>query len=143
MENPIISPWIVYAFVVYPKIMTTMGILTFLLGIFVFVWIIVKCVRHFVDESEFMSDETPAKIDAFLKAGRKAIYFFILFCTLLMVTPTRNELIVVYSMHYLTFNRVNTGMNELNNLKEVMKRDLIEIIEAVKKGTSDEKKEGK
>lgn len=136
MDQPIVSPWLVYIFTIYNNALTALSVVVFLLGAFSVAYTIVVIVRYVTDESDFLHDGTPEKLDRFIKSGRKLVYVFIFVCICFVFTPSRNELVAIYAIKELTYNRVEEGMATIGDLKEVFKKDLIEVIDAVNKQTS-------
>lgn len=130
--EPIISPWLIYAISISDSIKDAFNVFT----IIIFIGgIIVACILTFADELEWVSENKTTTI----KGTIGWFVFFIIFGLLSILTPSKNTLIGMIVADQITYDNVSKGVDAGKNLKNELKKDVLDIIEAITK----EKKEMK
>lgn len=143
--EPIVSPWFIYllSFVsIFQIIMLTLAILA---GIFLLVSLIAYLVCKFTlpTSSYSAGEENENKLKRlvpdWVKVLKRAAIFTTIFSFLVLITPSRNTVIAMYVTKFVTVDNVSKAIEAGGNFKDVVKKDIIEIIEAMKGEESENK----
>ena len=126
--TPIVSPWFIYLLSIVDGTKTLFIGGTVVLGLAVFVCF----VYGMIEGSYGYSDGDKEKGKAVLSRGKKFILPFVIVFFLALCTPSRNVLIAMYVTQFVTTDNVSKAIEAGGNFKDVIKKDIIEIIEAMK-----------
>jgi nitrogen fixation-related uncharacterized protein len=136
--EPIVNPWFIYL------LFQIDGILMSFIGISICIIILIGIAWLFywgTDSLENYEDEIAEKFKKKLLKATKVfvpISIIVLFCC--PFVPDRNTLIALYVSQSLTQNRVEEIINTSANVRETIKKDIIDIIQGVVKEKDVEEK---
>lgn len=128
--EPIISPFFIYLLSIIDTIKGISGVIGGLCFIALTVSIIAMWVLKHADEHTFC-DEDAWKL-TWKTVKHYTLLPAILCLTLTIFAPSRNILIAMYVSNYITTDNVTKAIEASGNFKDVIKKDIIEIIEAMK-----------
>ena len=123
--TPIISPWFIY----FLSIVDGIKYVALAFAIVAGIAILVGAVRMSMGAGFGEDDSDLIGGRAILK---KAILPFIVFLFLAILIPSRNIIIAMYVTKFVTTDNVTKAIEASGNFKDVIKKDIIEIIEAMK-----------
>lgn len=131
--EPIISPWLIYLLGVSDPITFYCGMMAFLSGVAIILYIFFSCVEHtFYHDS---SKEAWKRIKP--KLARWSISLFIIFGLINIIAPSRTTLISMIIAQNITPVNVEKALKTGKDFKDELKKDVIDIIQSV---TKEEKK---
>ena len=129
--EPIVSPWFVYLLGVVDGIGFVAAALAFT-GLLASIGLTVAVVGMRCEE-----DEEVAKIEPLRKG---VIVLTVFFSLLAIFVPSRNTLIAMYVAKNITPDNVATAVETGKAVKDELKRDVLDLIEALKADEAKEKK---
>lgn len=128
--EPIISPWFIYLLSVINTVIGATSVVGGLCALGAVISIIGKWVLNHADEGTFCD------LDAWLLAWKTVKHYTllpaILCLTFAIFAPTKNTMIAMYVSNYVTTDNVTKAIEVGGNFKDIVKKDIIEIIEAMK-----------
>lgn len=124
--EPIVSPWFIYFLGVINGVKDFFDVIAILSGVGLLVGIIGYCATK-VDNC--FGDEWEEFWQKFLK---KFILVSCICIPLALLTPSRNTIIGMYVTKFVTTDNVTKAIEAGGNFKDVIKKDIIEIIETMK-----------
>lgn len=132
--EPIVSPLFIYFLSIVDKLIGTWIFFAVILGLGIVVCIIgyVWNKDHSDAHSEEKVDEQEREASEFKKFGRKLILPFSLFFILSIFTPSKKIIIAMYVTKFVTVDNVTKAIEAGGNFKDDVKKDIIDIIKAMK-----------
>jgi len=126
--EPIVSPWFIYLIMVIGSIKTLLIVGAGVLGGAAFVLFIVGIIE--IDSAYDEDEKKKARI--IRDKSKKFILPFLIVLVLAILTPSRNTVIAMYVTKFVTTDNITKAIEGGGNFKDVVKKDIIEIIEAMK-----------
>ena len=126
--TPIISPWFIYVIMVADSIKTLVTVGAICFGVTAFVLLIVGII-----EVECAWDEKERKKGKSIRDNsRQCVLPFLVSLVLAIFIPSKSTIIAMYVTQFVTTDNVTKAIEAGGNFKDVIKEDIIEIIEAMK-----------
>jgi len=130
--NPIVSPWIIYLMGIVDNIRDACIVVL----IFSSMALVVAAVGYYVN----LYDEDEKGIEMSKRFIRKSLPTVVLCILILLFVPARNTIVGMIVAENLTYDRVeklvDTGAGSLDAVRQALKQDVIDIIEAIQDGGS-------
>jgi len=126
--EPIVSPWFIYLIMVIGSIKTLLTIGAVVLGIAVFVLFVVGLIE--IDCAWGEDEKKKGRI--IRNKSKKFILPFLILLVLAILVPSKKTVIAMYVANFVTTDNVIKAIETGGNFKDVIKKDIIEIIEAMK-----------
>ena len=123
--TPIVSPWFIYFLGVIDGVKDFLEVIAILSGVGLLAGTIGYCVSKFDDNFK----EWQEFWHKFLK---KFILAFCICLPLALLAPSRNTIIAMYVTKFITTDSVAKAIEASGEFKDVIKGDIIDIIEAMK-----------
>jgi len=130
--TPIVSPWFIYFLGVIDIFNFVLGFTTIILGIAILVFIVASMGMKVEAEGEYGTDSDKKWEEYWRKLRKKCLPIFLIVLVLAIITPSKNTLIAMYVTKFVTTDNVTKAIEAGGNFKDVVKKDIIEIIEAMK-----------
>lgn len=126
MNDPIISPWLVYLLFIADGIKEFSVIITILLGT---AWVVLTIAKIITSNDEGDHEEVMT-VDKKCR-GLKMLLVLAMFFAFLF--PSRNTLVAIYVAKSITPANVNKAVELGKDIKESVKKDILDIIETINK----------
>ncbi len=128
--EPIVSPWFIYVLSLLNALIGVTSCITVLSGVLIF--FLVAGYFAFYDDDEFLT--------MYRKVIKKAIVVFAVASVVAFFTPTKNTAIQMYVAKTITYSKISNVKNAGESLKDEIKKDIIDIIRAIKTPTKKQEK---
>jgi hypothetical protein len=128
MNTPIINPFMIYLVYNIDSLINILIVSTILSITTLTIYYIARLVCC-VD----FKDKYQQWLISWKKVLKYGIVTLIISITLLTFIPNKNTLIAMYVANQITYARVEKTMNAANNIKDVLKKDVLDIIEGITK----------
>jgi len=126
--EPIISPWFIYLVMVIGSVKALLIIGAVVLGGTVFALFVVGLI-----ELDCAYDEDEKKKPRIIRdKSKKFILPFLIVLVLSIFVPSKKTVIAMYVANFVTTDNITKAIEAGGNFKDVIKKDIIEIIETVK-----------
>ena len=124
--EPIISPWFIYFLGIVDGIGIVIGLTAIVVGILILVFCIMEAVPW--DFSNGKEDF----VKMWYSKRKWMVPFFIITLIACIVIPSKNTLIGMYVTKNITYDRAEKILDAGKSVKEELKNDVFELIEALK-----------
>ena len=130
--EPIVSPWFIYFLGVISAIQGVVITGAIISALILVVAIIASIFMRVEVEGEYGSESDKRWLGLWRKTRKICIPVFVVFLLVAMFVPSRNTLIAMYVAKFITTDNITKAIETGGNFKDVVKKDIIEIIEAMK-----------
>jgi len=138
--TPIVSPWFIYFLGVIDSINAVLAFVAIISGLATLGFIIGTMVMKAEAEGEY-GDKDDKKWEEYWRKLRKiCLPIFLITLMLGIAIPSKNTLIAMYVTGFVTTDNVTKAIEAGGNFKDGVKKDIIEIIEAMKGEQEQEQK---
>jgi hypothetical protein len=132
MEH-IISPWFIYLLHLVGGLVGGFTVIAIFIGIALFV-----CGIYFMEELIDLNSDDKERL-SFKRWVRRLITAGIISLLLAIFIPSKTTLIGMFVANKVTYNNVEKAIEAGKNVKEELKKDIIDIIEAIQKEDAEKK----
>jgi len=137
MNEHIINPWFVYLLFNIDSFITLLVIPCILSGVTLFVYIMGVIIISVSNEDAW---DKKVWVKIWKRHLRYLIPIFIGFLLIATFTPKKNTIIAMYIADQITWNKIEKTTEITKGIKNMLKKDVIDIIESITKNKQENKK---